>query len=106
VKRSVESRLASEILSRRGVSEHPSRFNRERSAFRIRSREFAHIEDGRLDLRLTRKEIVARRQTLKSDARVELRGGDWLTIEVSTQRDVSFALTLVDAAIAANRNAG
>lgn len=97
------SSLASAILAMPGVEEHPSRFNSARSAFWVGRREFAHVERGHIDLRLTRKQISARRAALKVDDRVALRGGDWLEIAVRTVRDLRFVIDLVRAALQANR---
>ena len=99
----LESQLASAILAMEGVKEHPSRFNSARSAFWVGRREFAHVEEGHLDLRLTRKEISKRRAILKADERVRLRGGDWLEISVRVERDLAFVMELVRAALELNR---
>lgn len=68
-------------------------------------REVAHVDrDGRLDLRMTRSEIRARRADLRADDRVELRdnGSDWLSLSVTEERDVTDALEFLGAAVAAN----
>lgn len=68
-------------------------------------REVAHADaDGMLDVRLTRSVIRARRNELRTDPRIILRGSssDWLAVRVGTAVDVDFALSLLDDAVAAN----
>ena len=99
-------RLASGLLSLRGVEEGKSRFGPQ-TAFFVGGREFAHVHsDGEIDLRLTRPLIAGRRDGLEDDRRVSMgRSSDWLTVSYSSARDVRFALDLGRAAYEANRSA-
>ena len=91
------------ILRGGQVAEMPSRY-KDDDAFWLDGREIAHFEgDQVLDLRLTRSVISARRATLKSDPRVELRpGSDWVTVRVG-RADAALLDELVQWAIDANR---
>ena len=74
----------------------------------VGKREVAHFDDDHtLDVRLTRKQISARRSELKSHPKVALRANtsDWLEVEVASPDDAGFAEGLVRDAIAANRDA-
>lgn len=96
----MKQRLLEALRSIPGASEHPSQFA-PRAAWWIDGREFAHFEEGTLELRLTRREISRRRDVLKADPRIELRGGDWLRI--SLRSDAGLAVDLIAAAAEANR---
>src|SRR5947209_12614409 len=75
------------------------------SALWVGMREVAHFDDERtLDIRLTKAEIRRRRQKLKADERVTLRGSssDWLECLVESHEDVEWAARLVVAAVEAN----
>jgi Family of unknown function (DUF5519) len=68
-------------------------------------REIAHFDDeSTFDIRLTRRLIRARRSELIADERIRLRSGssDWLEVEMSSPSNASFALAMVEDAIAAN----
>jgi hypothetical protein len=75
----------------------------------VNDTEVAHFDgDDVVDLRLTRSVIRERRQELKADPRVTLRrsGSDWLQLRFQTVADVEFAVTLMEAAVAAHRPPG
>jgi hypothetical protein len=72
----------------------------------VGTREVAHFDHDRtLDVRLTKAVIRARRAELKPDNRVSLRksSSDWLEVTIGSQSDATFALGLVQDAVAANR---
>jgi Family of unknown function (DUF5519) len=99
-------RLASGLLSLRGVEEGKSTFGPQ-TAFFVAGREFAHVHrDGEIDLRLTRPLIAGRRDGLEDDSRVSMRrNSDWVTVSFSSAGDVRLALELGRAAYDANRSA-
>jgi pectate lyase len=99
-------RLASGLLSLPGVEERKSRFG-PHTAFFIGSREFAHVHrDGEIDVRLTRRLITERRDSLQDDSRVSMRrGSDWITVSYSSSADVPFAVELGRSAYQANQSA-
>ena len=71
----------------------------------VGKREVAHFDaSDRLDVRLTKQVIRARREELKHDDRIALRrsGSDWLDVRVASDSDADFAFSLVEAAVAAN----
>jgi hypothetical protein len=68
-------------------------------------REVAHFDgDGMLDVRLTRTAIRERREELRAEPRVVLRGSgsDWLAVRIDTEADLELALALVADAVANN----
>lgn len=69
-------------------------------------REVAHFDDeDTLDVRVTKAVIRARRDELRADDRVTLRGSgsDWIEVSVATDGDRAWATALVADAIEANR---
>jgi Family of unknown function (DUF5519) len=71
----------------------------------VGGREVAHFDNDRtLDVRLTKSEIRKRRSDLAADDRVHLRSGnsDWLEIEIRSETDADFAISIVRTAVAAN----
>lgn len=65
-------------------------------------REAAHVDaDGRVDVRLTRPAIRARRAALRADDRITLRaaGSDWLTVTVTRESDWHRAVGLITEAV-------
>lgn len=95
--------LGNRILALQGVELRRSRFS-EGEAFYVGGRELAHFHSGNeLDLRLTRREIRARRAELEADRRITLRGSsDWLEVRFPRLADLDDVLALVEAAVAAN----
>lgn len=59
--------------------------------------EVAHCHNGQVDVRLTRAGVRERREELRSDARIDLRGPgfDWILVRVRTTDDVERALELL-----------
>jgi len=55
------------------------------------------------EIRLTKAVIREMRPTLKVDARVTLRSGDWLTVRLENEAAVAFALELLARAAEAHR---
>jgi hypothetical protein len=77
-------------------------------AFWVNGKEIGYFRDrGQvLGLRLTKREISARRAALKVDPRVVLKpSSDWLHLRIAKQSDVAFALELASIAAAAHRSA-
>ena len=71
----------------------------------VGKREVAHFDsNGALDVRLTKQLIRDRRDELKNDDRISLRGSgsDWVEVRVASKSDADFAFSLVEAAVAAN----
>lgn len=96
-------RLTVEILKIPGVSENPSQFS-PLPAWWVDGKEIAHLHGGELiDIRLTKKEISARRSQLRNDDRVSLGRNDWITFKMLSQEDLSFVLGLMKVAARANR---
>jgi predicted DNA-binding protein (MmcQ/YjbR family) len=85
-----------------GVVERESRFA-PKPAWWIDGREFMHADGAVLDIRLTKPEIRAHRELLRTDDRIELRASDWLTFEVRAASDVGDAVDLIQMAVDANR---
>src|SRR3954447_6376056 len=78
------------------------------SALWVGKREVAHFDDERtLDIRLTKAEIRRRRNELNSDERITLRSSssDWLECSIKSDDDVEWAVSLVVAAVEANKPA-
>ena len=94
------------VLTEVGVAAHPSQFS-PRPALWVDGREFAHLHDERhLDLRLTRAVIRSERERLADDPGIRRRGGDWIEVDLGANTDLAPILSLVRAALAANRRAG
>lgn len=88
-----------------GVLESPGIFGAD-DAFWVNGKEIGYFTDGGavLGLRVTKREISARRSALEEDDRVTLKSSsDWLHIQLSGPRDVAFALELTEVAAAAHR---
>jgi hypothetical protein len=80
------------------------------NALWVGEREIMHFHsDNAVDVRLTRREIAARRAELRADDRVTLRrsaSSDWLEIEMHSAKDVDFVVALLRIAAEANRRSG
>ena len=105
--KSLADRLADELAAMPEVTAGRSRFS-PRRAFFVGSREFLHFHgEHEVDVRLTRKEIRARRPLLEADARVTLRNrhgsSDWMEIRFHRPRDLGAVVALARLAIEANR---
>ena len=84
--------------------ESPSMYH-DNDAFRVNGKEVAYvIDDGaRVGLRLTRREISARRAELRADTRVTLKSSsDWLHVRVGSAADVNVVAGLAQVAAAAH----
>lgn len=98
-------RLRNGLRKLDGVMESPGTFNDE-DAFWVNGKEIAHFHgEHAIELRLTRKEIGARRTALREDPRIELRAGasDWITALFASMRDVAQVLDLAEVAAQAHR---
>lgn len=88
-----------------GAVEGESMFS-DGQAWWVNGKEIAHFHtDDELEIRLTKAVIREQRAALKADDRVTLRpsGADWITVTVTTAKDVTFVVTLVEQAAAAHR---
>lgn len=75
------------------------------NAYFAAEREIVHFQgDQRMDVRLTRKAILARASERPFDERVRTRGpaADWVAVRVAVARDLHLALSLVELAVRAN----
>jgi hypothetical protein len=99
--------LTEKISAVRGVIAKKSRFSARR-AFYVGTREFLHFHGPReVDVRLTRKEIRARKGLFAADARVSMRGtSDWIEVRFEDDEDVDFVISLARIAMGANRGGG
>ncbi|MCI4337448.1 MAG: DUF5519 family protein [Thermoplasmata archaeon] len=87
-----------------GLEQRASRYGDGLSYF-VGEREIAHFHgDSRMDVRLTREAIRARKREGTLDPRVETRGSsaDWISVAVGEPRDIALALELVEEAAHAN----
>lgn len=101
----VFERALRRLLAGASLIEATSRFDPTKRAFFLGDREVLHFHGpDEIDLRLTRREISARRAALRADARIELRAStsDWLLVKGRTAADARAALALVEIAIRAN----
>jgi hypothetical protein len=77
------------------------------NALWVDQREIMHFHsDDVVDVRVTRREIAARRSEFAADDRVTLRkstSADWLEIEMRSEADVDFVLGIIRIAAEANR---
>ena len=97
------SRIAKAAKSIDGVVQRESRFAPV-PAWWVDGREVVHVDtDGSLDIRVTRKVIVEHRELFRTDDRVQLRPGDWLTFHVAGPGDVPDAADIIAMAVEANR---
>jgi hypothetical protein len=90
-----------------GVVESPGIFE-EDDAFWMNGKEIGYFQDGGhvFGLRLTKREISARRADLKTDPRVTLKASsDWIHMTLATPSDVILALELAAVAADAHRPA-
>jgi hypothetical protein len=97
-------RLRTALLRIDGIAESGSAFS-EGDAFWVNGTQIAHFAgDDTIELRLTRREIAARRAELKSDHRVILRpsGADWMTLRFMSPRDVERIIELARVAATAH----
>ena len=85
-----------------GVSEHPSQFAPVR-AWWIDGREFAHLREGTLSVRLTRREIAVTRHRLVAEPRVTLNRSEWVDVRLRVATDLPLAREIFRAAAEANR---
>jgi hypothetical protein len=95
------------LLAIDGVVESGSAFT-EGDAFWVNGKQVAHfIDDGIVQLRLTRAAISEQRSRLKADPRIELRQGasDWIKIRLTSASDVALLGELAGLAAAAHRAA-
>lgn len=89
------------------VDEGSSIFSKDDAApgYFVDGKQIAHFgAQGVVEVRLTKALIRADRQSLKGDARVELRknSSDWLKVRFRTAADLQFIEDLVRAAVAAH----
>lgn len=87
-----------------GVIQSPSQFS-DKPALWVNGKEIAHAHDSTLDIRLTRKNISAKRASLKKDTRVSFRSSssDWLEFAISSESDIDAAMELLKEAADAHR---
>ena len=81
-------RIRKTLLGIEGVEESGSIFG-DGDGFWVNGTQIAHIlDDGEMELRLTKAQISEHRARLKADERVELRksASDWLTVRWSQGR--------------------
>jgi hypothetical protein len=100
-------RLRDALAGIDGVVESDSAFQ-DGLACWVNGTEIAHFEGERaIDIRLTRRQIRARRDQLRGDPRVTLRSSssDWLMVEFRTAADEAFVIELAGLAAAAHRSA-
>ena len=98
------SRLRKAMLKIDGVVESPGIFG-EGDAFWVNGKQMANfIAEDRIEIRMTRREISARRDALRGDPRVTLRGSsDWVSVRFVTANDLSFVTDLAEAAASVYR---
>jgi hypothetical protein len=100
-------RIRKSLLAIKGVQESGSIFG-DGDGFWVNGTQVAHIlDDGKMELRLTKAQISEHRARLKADERVELRKGasDWLTVRWSKPADVALISELAEIAAASHRAA-
>jgi hypothetical protein len=98
-------RVRKAILAIDGVVESPGIFGTD-DAFWVNGKEIGYFQNSgeNWGLRVTKREISARRSELKKDDRVVLKpSSDWLHIRVSKPRDCALAVELARVAADANR---
>jgi hypothetical protein len=101
----VARQVRKRLLALGGVLESPGIFE-EGEAFWVNGKEIGYFADGGalLGLRLTRREVSARRPQLKTDERIILKpSSDWLHVRLSNKRDIEMAVELARIAAAAHR---
>jgi Family of unknown function (DUF5519) len=104
MRKTIASRVRTALLRIDGIAESGSAFS-DGDAFWVNGTQIAHFKgDDTIELRLTRREISARRAELKSDHRVILRprGADWMTVRFTSPRDVEWIVELARVAAAAH----
>jgi hypothetical protein len=82
------------LLAVDGVMEGSSIFGNsdEDRAFFVNGKQIANaFGEDHFELRLTRKVVSAHRTRLKADERVILRGGDWISLRITTPKDAAHA---------------
>ena len=84
-----------------GVDVAPSMFVKT-AAYWVNGKEMAHFSGTRMDLRLTKAKIRARRESFKADARVHMRPGasDW--VELFPDADLTWVMELFAEAVQAH----
>ena len=101
----IQAELWNELGRIAGMLEGASVFSSGR-AYWVNGKQVAHfIEDGRIELRLTKPVIRELRAALKADERVELRisASDWVVVRVCSAQDAAFVVELAERAAAAHR---
>lgn len=101
---SVRSSLERGLSALPELESRPSRYGHSSSYF-VGDREIAHFHrDSRMDVRLT-KEVIRRLKAEQAlDHRVRTRGSsaEWAEVRVAEERDVPYAIYLVEEAIRAH----
>jgi len=100
----VRQELEKRLLELPGVELRPSRYGHGPS-FVTGGREIAHFHgETRMDVRLTKEEIRLRAAEGTLDRRIHTRGpsAEWVEIHVDTEREIAFAVALVEDAVRAN----
>lgn len=86
------------------LESRPSRFGKSKSYY-LGDREIAHFHrDSRMDVRLTKEGIRRLKSEGALDHRVRTRGAsaEWAEVHVAAERDIPYAVYLVEEAIRAN----
>ena len=100
----VRQELEKRLIELPGVERKPSRYGHGASYF-TGGREIAHFHgETRMDVRLTKEEIRLRKEEETLDPRIRTRGpcAEWAEVHVETERDIPFAVALVEDAVRAN----
>lgn len=101
---SIRSRLETMLLELPGLERRKSRFGDGHSYF-AGSREIAHFHgDGRMDIRLTREVIRARKADGGFDGPVRTRGpsAEWASVSLDEAGDLPYVVSLLEEALRAN----
>ncbi len=89
--------VVADVLAFPSIEEVQSLFG-PHPAWRAHGREIMHFDaEDLVDIRLTRREIRDRRNTLAQDPRITFRrsSSDWIRVTISSKRDVRFVVDLV-----------
>jgi len=102
--RELEGRIRKALRAIEGVLESPGTFS-EDDAYWVNGKEIAHLHDGNLELRVTRRLFSANRERLRADPRIQRRtpSSDWITIRCASPRDLVIVRELAEMAAAAHR---
>ena len=97
-------RLRKRMLAIDGVVESAGIFG-EGDAFWVNGKQMANwTADDTIEVRLTKPEIRVRREALRADRRITLRGNsDWVGVRFSSANDLPLVLELVEAAASVYR---